>query len=164
MWLERHKTELETEDVLAFWEACAASGPVVAQSLARFVGWLTVPTPQQVAEVAGLVRLLSVPALRHRLVELLRRWGDPPPRTRLPDDCPAELPADLVALLRRLAFYQRMAGKTCGCRSRSASPWRRPPARNAKRRTCGGWETGSTRSKRPAYGTWKRGRPRLRRG
>lgn len=110
-WLTGRDPALD-EYVLAFWESASApGGRPVAESLARFVRWLAAPTAQQVGEVAGLVRLLSLPAFRQRLVERLRRWGDPPPRTRLPADCPDGLPADLVALLRRLAFHQAMAGE-----------------------------------------------------
>lgn len=95
-----------------FWRSAATpAGRVVAESLARFVRWLAAPTGQQAGEVAGLVRLLSIRAFGRRLVERLRRWGDPPPRTKLPEECPGGLPADLAALLRRLAFHQKMAGE-----------------------------------------------------
>ena len=111
-WCADHGSALEREDLAAFWESAASpAGRVVAGSLARFLGWLNDPSAQQVAEVGGLVRLLSLPAFRQSLVERLRRWGEPPPRTRLPDECPEGLPAELVALLRRLAFHQRAAGE-----------------------------------------------------
>ncbi len=112
-WCAKHGSALVADDFAIFWKSAAApSGRIVAESLARFLGWLKEPAAQQVAEVGGLIRLLSLPAFRQSLVERLRRWSEPPPRTRLPDDCPDGLPAELIALLRRLAFYRRSAGES----------------------------------------------------
>ncbi len=111
-WLRVHGSKLTEEELTGFWEAVATGpGAAVAVSLAGFLGWLGHPAASLVGEVDGLIRILCLPAFRTATVDRLRAWSDPPARGRLPVDCPEGLPPELGRLMRRLSYFQRLAGE-----------------------------------------------------
>ena len=111
-WLRAHGAEFQEDEIDDFWNAINSEpGCALVQSLARFLAWTSRPTRQQVGEIMGLLRTLAHPMLRRPLVDRLRSWANPPARSRLPAGCPENLPAEISLEVRRLAFYQRMAGQ-----------------------------------------------------
>ncbi len=112
-WFKKHKSPLEEDDITSLWESLSSeSTEIVVANLARFLGWLSRPSAQQVAEIRGLILLFDHPAFRLSFADRLRNWANPPSRTRLPAGIPGHLPTSITTPLRRLAFYQRMAGET----------------------------------------------------
>lgn len=111
-WLRAQDAALDKNEIQEFFEAINSEpGHALVESLARFLSWITRPTRQQTGEITNLLRTLSHPMLRRPLIDRLRSWALPPARSRLPAGCPANLPAEIAMEVRRLAFYQRMAGQ-----------------------------------------------------
>ncbi len=111
-WLRSHDAPLTDDQIENFWESIATvPGTIVVESLNRFLTGLSRPSRQQVSEIASLSKILSHPSLRISLIDRLRSWSDPPARPRLPVDCPEILREELAPEVRRLAFYQRLAGQ-----------------------------------------------------
>ena len=111
-WLRTFEASLTDDDCEVLWNSIASEkGCHLVESIARFLGWMTRPNRQQVGEITGLVQTLSHPSLSRSLIDRMHSWANPPKRSRLPAGCPDNLPAEITLEVRRLAFYQRMAGQ-----------------------------------------------------
>ncbi len=111
-WLQKHDAEFTDNDIDTFWKSIASeAGCALIESLARFLSWMRGPSLQQVGEITGLIRTFSDPSLSKPLIDRLRSWANPPARSRLPAGYPDNLPGEITPEIRRLAFYQRMAGQ-----------------------------------------------------
>ncbi len=114
-WFEARGEALDRNDVDELLRV--TTGPAARaglECLNRHLAWLPKGpgAPQIVAAVREVVRMLSAfRELPGPLCDRLRQWAEPPRGTRLPEGCPSDLPEGLPALIRRLAFYRRMAGQ-----------------------------------------------------
>ncbi|MBI1321681.1 hypothetical protein GC170_00625 [bacterium] len=111
-WLQTNEAPLTNDEIEKLWESIATvPGTAVIESLARFSKWLARPSRQQVSEIVTLLNILAHPSQRTTLIDRLRSWANPPARPRLPEGCPDSLRVEFALEVRRLAFYQRLAGQ-----------------------------------------------------
>jgi hypothetical protein len=111
-WLQSHSAKISAAELDEFWKSIETdSASSVATSLSRFLGWLNRPSRQQVGEIVGLIKMMSLPGFRQPLIDRLRSWATPAAKSRLSAGITDSLPSELIHDVRRLAFYQRLAGQ-----------------------------------------------------